>query len=473
MEMNPLGGSSFVSQRFAARFRPLVVAILALLVVGIVGVGCADSTPPEVDAILLPPPAVPAALNRSTTHVKVHLEAKEVVKEIAPGVTYNLWTFNDTVPGPLIRVHVGDTVELTLTNNGSSTVTHNIDLHAVTGPGGGAGASTVAPGESKTFTFKATAAGLFAYHCAAGIVADHIANGMYGGILVEPSNGLPKVDKEFYVGQSDLYTSGDTGAKGLQDLDIQKLMDETPTYVVFNGNTKALAGNNALRAEVGDTVRIYFVNGGPNLTSSFHVIGEIFDKAWAWGSLESLPAKGVQTITTPPGGASVVQFKVDIPGDYILVDHAIARVQKGAAGILTVTGEGDSNIFAVEGGIPTGDAGGHDMTPPSPVAGVPVADGATLKIEMKDNVFGTKAISATAGSNVTFDLENVGKVPHNMRIAPLDGNYDSPDSVVTDPEIVSPAKSGTLKWEVPKAPGTYKFRCDIHPTEMTGTIQVN
>lgn len=461
-----------MSSRFAARFRSSVAATLLLVALGIIGASCGDSTPANVDAVLIPPPGVPAPLSRSTSHVKVHLTASETVKEIAPGVTYQVWTFNDTVPGPLIRVHQGDTVEIMLTNNGSSAMTHNIDLHAVNGPGGGAGATTVAPGETKSFTFRADAAGLFLYHCAAGIVADHIANGMYGGILVEPANGLPKVDKEFYVGQNEMYTTGATGETGLQELDIDKLLAEQPTYVVFNGNTKSLIGDNALKAEVGDTVRIYMVDGGPNLTSSFHIIGEIFDKAWAWGTLESLPAKGVQTITVPSGGATIVQFKTEVPGDYKLVDHAIGRVSKGAVGTLTVTGKGDPKLFSVDGGVPTGDAAGHDMTPPTAPAGVSVADGATLKMEMKDNVFGTKAVSATAGSKVTFDLENVGKVPHNMRIAPLDGNFDSAQSVTSVPEIVTPGKSGTLQWSVPSAPGTYKFRCDIHPTEMTGTIVV-
>ncbi|MGE0601214.1 MAG: copper-containing nitrite reductase [Dehalococcoidia bacterium] len=455
-------------KKSAARIGTAMVASLALIVFGLLSVACTDSAPNTVDAILLPPPAVPAPLSRTTSHVRVHLVASEVEKEIAPGVKYKLWTFNDTVPGPLIRVHVGDTVELSLTNNTSNMMTHNIDLHAVNGPGGGAPATDVAPGETRTFTFKALSAGLFTYHCAAGIVADHIANGMYGGILVEPSNGLPAVDHEYYIGQSDLYTTGETGEQGNQDLSIPKLLAEQPTYVVFNGNTKSLVGNNALQAKVGDTVRIYFVDGGPNLTSSLHVIGEIFDKAWAWGSLESLPAKGVQTITTPPGGASIVQFKIDVPGDYKIVDHAISRVSKGAVGIITATGKENPDIFEATGGIPTG-----GTASPTPAASaVSVADGGSLKITMKDNAFDSTSLETTAGAKVTFDLENTGKLPHNMRIAPLDGNFDSPDSVVTNPEIVNPGKSGTLQWAAPTQPGTYKFRCDIHPTEMTGTIQV-
>ena len=198
-------------------------------------------------------------------------------------------------------MHEGDTVEIALHNSGSNTVTHNIDLHAVNGPGGGADVTNVAPVRPRC-SLSGTFSGLFTYHCAAGLVADHIANGMYGGILVEPRDGLPKVDREFYVGQSDMYTDGATNEPGKMELSLEKLLAEQPTYVVFNGHTKALAGENALQANAGETVRIYFVDGGPNLTSSFHVIGEIFDKAWAWGTFESLPVKGVQTISVPRAG---------------------------------------------------------------------------------------------------------------------------------------------------------------------------
>jgi nitrite reductase (NO-forming) len=449
------------------------MGMLLVFVLGaILSAACTASAAPTVESKLVPPPAVPAALPRTESHVVVHLEAKDVEQEIAPGVTYKMWTFNGTVPGPMIRAHEGDTVEIVLTNNGSSTVSHNIDLHAVNGPGGGAGATTVAPGETKSFTFKAEASGLFIYHCAAGVVADHIANGMYGGILIEPQEGLPKVDREFYVGQSDMYTSGETGATGLQELDMTKLLAEQPTYVVFNGNTKSLIGDNALQAKVGDTVRIYFVDGGPNLTSSFHVIGEIFDKAWAWGTLESLPIKGVQTISVPPGGATIVEFKVTVPGDYKLVDHAIGRVSKGAVGTLHVTGDANPDVFNVPGGASAAAAAsGHDMSPAPSGSPAAVSTG-TIKVTMKDNVFDPKQITVKAGDSVMFDVVNTGKVPHNMHIAPIDGNFDSASSSVTTPEIINAGKSGMIDWKVPAQAGTYKFRCDIHPTDMTGTITV-
>lgn len=457
--------------------RLAAVALLgAVSAVGLVSAACSTPASAEVIAELVPPPGVPAA-GPSGAHVTVQLTAIEQQAEIAPGVNYTLWTFNGSVPGPLIRVHEGDTVEIVLTNNGSSTVSHNIDLHSVNGPGGGAGATTVAPGETKSFTFKALSAGLFTYHCAAGVVADHIANGMFGGILVEPRGGLPEVDREYYIGQSDFYLNGEAGEKGNFELDMDKLLAEQPTYVLFNGHTKALSGEGALRAKAGETVRIYFVQGGPNQTSSFHVIGEIFDKAWAWGTLESDPVKGVQTISVPPGGATIVEFKVDVPGDYKLVDHALGRVAKGAVGTLTVTGEDDAEIFDAKGAsadeVNSHDMSGHAATTPA-AAGAPVeVTSEVFKVTMKDNAFEPKALSLKAGQKVTFELPNIGKVPHNMRIAPAGGNYDSPASVVTSPEIINPGKSGTLEWTAPSEPGTYQFRCDIHPVDMTGTIIVN
>jgi plastocyanin len=237
---------------------------------------------------------------------------------------------------------------------------------------------------------------------------------------------------------------------------------------------KALAGDKALQAKAGETVRIYFVDGGPNLTSSFHVIGEIFDKAWAWGTLESRPVEGVQTISVPPGGATIVQFKVDVPGDYKLVDHALGRVAKGAVGTLKVTGKNDPDIFDVEGGLPQLVAG-HDMSGHTPAAGanaVEIPSAGTAEVVMTDNKFAPKDFKVAPGAAVTFSLPNKGKVPHNLRIATLQGSFDGPQTVVSSPEIVSPEKVGTLAWTAPTETGVYKFRCDIHPVEMFGTITV-
>jgi nitrite reductase (NO-forming) len=289
----------------------------------------------------LPPPVG----NRGPRRVKVDLETTEVIGQLADGTTYRYWTFNDKVPGPFIRVRVGDTVEVRLRNDGESTMMHNVDFHAVTGPGGGAKATDAGPGESRGFEFVAINPGLYVYHCAVPMAAQHIANGMYGLILVEPEGGLPKVDHEFYVMQGELYTENKIGAKGEQAESYDKLIDERPEYFVFNGAVGAIATHKPLKAKVGETVRIYFGVGGPNFTSSFHVIGEIFDRVYDLAAISSAPLKDVQTITVPPGGAGVVDFKLEVPGNYILVDHALSRVNKGLAGILKVDGPENPAVF--------------------------------------------------------------------------------------------------------------------------------
>lgn len=177
------------------------------------------------------------------------------------------------------------------------------------------------------------------------MVAQHIANGMYGMILVEPEGGLPPVDREFYVMQGELYTRERHGSPGPQALSLDKLLDERPEYFTFNGAVGALTGIHKMEARVGETVRIFFGVGGPNKTSSFHIIGETFDKVYNLGSLTSPPLTDVQTISVPPGSTAMVEFKVDYPGKYTLVDHALARVEKGLVGFLTVHGDSNSDIF--------------------------------------------------------------------------------------------------------------------------------
>jgi copper-containing nitrite reductase len=222
---------------------------------------------------------------------------------------------------------------------------HNVDFHAVTGPGGGATVTTVVQGEERVAWFKLLHPGLFVYHCAAPPVMDHIANGMYGLILVEPKEGLPKVDREFYVLQSEFYTKdAESGATKLEFSHEHGLM-EHPKFVVFNGRVSSLVGDHALKANTGEQIRIFFGNGGPNVISSFHVIGEIFDRVYREGDLVSPPARSVQTTLVPPGGATVVQFGVEVPGNYTLVDHAIFRIEKGAVGYLQVEGAPRHDIY--------------------------------------------------------------------------------------------------------------------------------
>lgn len=285
--------------------------------------------------------------------VEVSLTTREVIAEMADGTTFNYWIFDDAVPGPFIRVKEGDTVRLTIHNDKTSLHPHNVDFHAVTGPGGGAAATIVAPGESKKLTFKALNAGLFIYHCAFSNPGLHMTHGMYGLILVEPKGGLPPVDKEFYIVQGEFYSVGAMGRPGLQLFDTQAYLDGKPQYVVFNGRTGALVDN--MTANVGETVRMYVGNGGVNLVSSFHVIGEIFDRVYREGDLVTPPAQGLQTTLVPAGGAVMVEFKLEYPGKYVLVDHALARVDRGAWGVLHVEGEADPVIY--DGHIESG--GGH------------------------------------------------------------------------------------------------------------------
>lgn len=274
---------------------------------------------PMETATLTQAPEVPPPITRTTpARVKIDLETKEVTMRLADGVDYTFWTFGGKVPGPFIRIRQGDYIDVTLSNHPSSKMPHNIDLHAVTGQGGGAEGSFTAPGHSSTFSFRALNPGLYIYHCATAPVGMHIANGMYGLILVEPEEGLPKVDKEFYVVQSEFYTKGKYGARGLQPFDMEKAVREQPDYVVFNGSVGALATDKALQAKPGEKIRIFVGNGGPNLVSSFHVIGEIFDNVYGEGGT-LVSQKNVQTTLVPAGGSAMVDFIADGPGTLILV----------------------------------------------------------------------------------------------------------------------------------------------------------
>lgn len=313
------------------------------------GAQAAAETPaaelPVIDAVTTHAPEVPPAIDRDhPARVRVKMETVEKTMKMDDGVEYHYWTFNGDVPGRMIRVREGDTVEVEFSNNPSSTVPHNVDFHAATGPGGGAEASFTAPGRTSTFSFKALQPGLYIYHCAVAPVGMHIANGMYGLILVEPKEGLPKVDKEFYIVQGDFYTKGKKGAQGLQPFDMDKAIAEQPEYVVFNGHVGAIAGDNALKAKAGETVRMYVGNGGPNLVSSFHVIGEIFDKVYVEGG--KLINENVQSTLIPAGGAAIIEFKADIPGSYTVVDHSLFRAfNKGALGQLKVEGAENAEIM--------------------------------------------------------------------------------------------------------------------------------
>jgi len=297
-------------------------------------------------AVLTDAPLVPSPIKRKqSAKLIVELEVTEVNLPISEGVEYTFWTFGGKVPGKFIRVRQGDTVEFHLMNHPDSRFPHNIDLHAVTGPGGGAASSNTPPGHQTQFSFKALNPGLYVYHCAMAPVGEHVANGMYGLILVEPAGGLAPVDREYYVMQSDFYTAGKYREQGHQPFDMGKAVEEHPTYVVFNGSEGSLLGDRSLKAKVGERVRLFVGNGGPNLVSSFHVIGEIFDRVYPEAGTRH--QENVQTTLVPAGGAAIVEFKVEVPGSYKLVDHSILRAfNKGALGELKVEGSENKAMYS-------------------------------------------------------------------------------------------------------------------------------
>ena len=332
-------GGVVVLQRLSLFVRVLIAGFILLnlwsrnLGAGEVNMTEAPNVPPHTSRIM---PEI----------VEIKLHVKEFVGPLGDGKDYKFWSFNGTVPGPMIRVRLGDTVELHLSNDGSNEFPHNIEIHAVNGPSGGAASTLAAPGEEKVFQFKTLHPGLYIYHCASPIpsIPAHIANGMYGLILVEPKHGLSRVDHEFYIIQSDFFTQPSEDESVLE-FSIKKGMSDKPDYVVFNGNSGALKKDKALKAKTGEKIRIYFGNIGPNSVSSFHIMGEIFDQVYLGGALNGIINKNVQTTLVPSGGAAIVEFKVENPGNYLLVDHSIFRIKKGALGILEVSGEKDQEIF--------------------------------------------------------------------------------------------------------------------------------
>ena len=329
---------------------------IALAAAALVGNGPALA---QVDVrtgeIVRAPTDVPEPIGtRAPQTLEVELVTEERIAHLDQGTTFRYWTFNGTVPGPMIRARVGDTVNVTLRNPLDSQMVHNIDFHAATGPGGGGDVSFAAPGETNTFSFKALKPGLYVYHCATPPVALHIANGMYGMILIEPEGGLPPVDHEWYVMQGELYTAEPFGTRGQVTESWDRLVEERPTYAVFNGAVGALTKTGfPMVALTGETARIYFGVGGPNLTSSIHLIGEIIDDAYIFGSLVSETLQDVQTVTVPPGGATILDFTFEVPGTFNLVDHALSRLEKGLIGHVLVEGA------PVEDGI--FDSGGEEV----------------------------------------------------------------------------------------------------------------
>lgn len=313
----------------------------------------ADSLPRE-QAILTQAPYVPPAITRDyPVLLQVPLTTSTKLAQLTSQYKYEQWTFNDTVPGPFIRARVGDVIDLEFTNKDITGNPHNIDSHAFTGPGGGAALTTTEENETKSARFKLLTPGLYLYHCAAAPVPVHIANGMYGLIYVQPAaegEGLPPVDREFYVMQSEFYHEppevlDDGRPSKVVEFSYPNGLAEEPNIVVFNGSESALTRDKPLKAHTGETVRVFFGNAGPNLTSSFHVIGSNFYSVYRDGDVVSPPGRFVSTVTVPPGGATVVDMKMVVPGTYTLVDHAIFRLDKGAVGFLNVSGKPREDVY--------------------------------------------------------------------------------------------------------------------------------
>ncbi len=307
----------------------------------------AFAQPREVARLTYAPEVPPPITRTQPATVEVHLDASSIIGNIDTWRQYRFWTFNAHVPGPFIRTRVGDTLEIHFSNHDTNNMPHNLDFHAVTGPGGGAMVLTIAPSQQAVASFKLLEPGLYLYHCAVPPMVDHIGNGMYGLILVEPENGLPKVDKEFYVVQSEIYTEPPGEGTNVLAYSHDAAIREQPQFVVFNGSEISMYATNALKATVGEKIRIFFGNAGPNLISSFHIVGTTLTVHHD-GVFSDPPLHSVQTTLVPPGGASIVEFTPQVPGAYMLMDHAVGRVEQGASGTLNVAGAPRPDLYRSE-----------------------------------------------------------------------------------------------------------------------------
>ena len=273
-------------------------------------------------------PVDPAPPPRSPTHlVRVRFEIKETVIQVAKDVQYNAWTFQGRVPGPVIRVTQGDTVDFTLLNRAA--MPHSMDFHAAQiAPN--KYYVNVMPKDSLRYRFVAEVPGVFMYHCGTAPVAAHIANGMYGALIVDPRTPRPPA-RELVLVQSEFYMAPDS-IPGPRSLAWDRLLSLAPDFVTFNGRAAQYA-EHPISVKVNELVRLYVVNAGPNRLSSFHVVGGIFDRVFVDGSQTS-PLSGVQTVAVPVGGGSIFEIRLKEPGEYPFVTHAFADATKGAVGIL-------------------------------------------------------------------------------------------------------------------------------------------
>ena len=353
----------------------------------------------------------------------VNLVAFEATVEVAPGDFMAAYTYNGTIPGPVVRVRQGDVVNFTLTNAGNNTLGHSMDFHAAT-VAWNLYYRTIAPGQTINFEFVAEYPGVFMYHCGTPPVIEHIARGMYGMIVVDPKDPLPLADREFFLVQSELYDTMDD------------MMNKTPTYVVFNGFHNRYV-HTPLEVGVDERVRVYFLNVGPSLWSAFHVIGTVFDRVYTDGNPRNVQV-GLQTANVPPSGGIIADLTFAQVGQNPFVTHAFADASKGALGLFNVTGEG--------------------APPPPPIGGtatVRIVPGAAAKTT---DAFDPNPIVVVIGVNNTVVWVNDDTLAHTA--TGVNGTFDT--------GLIQPGQGASVTFT---APGTYAYYCLPHPN-MRGTIVV-
>lgn len=450
----------------------LVISILLLpfLTLKVSGAGNAAAFAPDRSKSATDLLAAPLAADR----VIVTLVTQELLGQLADGVTYTYWTFNGTVPGPFIRLREGQTVEMHIKNALNSTMTHSIDSHAILGTGGGSAFSQTPPGNESIFQFKAMRAGLYIYHCATPDIPTHIANGMYGLMLVEPKTGLPKVDREFYVVQGEFYTQGAFGQQGYQAFSYQKANSEIPEYIVFNGRVGALTGNGAMKAKVGETIRIFFGNAGPNLVSSFHVIGGIFDRVYSEGAIASDPQRNIQTTLVPAGGSVMVEFKAEVASSLTLVDHSLFRIHRGAVGMIVVQGPSNQDIVSsIKNATLPGPQTDSHMVTMTQTTTTPSGSSSNIEISIENFAYGPAQLTIPVGTTITWiNKDQVGHTvtegsPDAVKPANQRG-FDSSNAAQGKNELIQPGQSWSFTFT---KPGTYDYYCIPHPY-MRGRITV-
>jgi nitrite reductase (NO-forming) len=292
----------------------------------------AGLAPANADTLAMAHKPYPAALQAAPPGAvaTVHLTLKDVVHEVAPGIKYSAWAFSGGAPGPVIHVRQGQTVKMTLTNGGA--IPHSIDFHAARiAPN--VAFRDVAPGQSFTFSFRANDPGVFMYHCGTKPVLMHIANGMYGAIVVDPATPLPKADREYVLVSSEWYLSS-PGLDKPASFDMAKAHQMAPDWVTWNGYAGQYV-KHPLTVNPGETVRFWVVAAGPSFDTDFHVVGTLLDRAWIDGDMTQ-HLRNVQTATVPAGGGGVFDVKIDTPGLYPFVSHSFASVDMGQVGLLKV-----------------------------------------------------------------------------------------------------------------------------------------